>query len=123
MIVRTKYWTIPDYYTWLGFPIGLFYLNRFAELLIHKPGEGFLLWLVATILSPLVMYFDHVLQLRSHKTVHDALICTRPERFAIGNVLIGVGLSMLTNLPSYEPHQFAYSIREVTSIQVMIRTN
>jgi len=53
MIQRNAHWFLPDFNIW-GVIAGFLYLNRFAELSVHKPGESFFLGLVATLLSPLV---------------------------------------------------------------------
>ncbi|PNX61031.1 flavin containing monooxygenase family protein, partial [Trifolium pratense] len=52
IIPRTIHWFIPDFKIG-SINLGFLYYNRFAELLLHKPGEPFLLSLLATLLSPL----------------------------------------------------------------------
>ncbi|CAL1372949.1 unnamed protein product [Linum trigynum] len=49
VLYRTERWSFPDWFP----PFPCLYLSRFSELLIHKPGEGLLLSLLATILSPI----------------------------------------------------------------------
>ncbi|XVF88253.1 hypothetical protein PTKIN_Ptkin19aG0034800 [Pterospermum kingtungense] len=52
MIQRTAHWFLPTG-SISGFGLGLLYFNRFAGSLEHKPGETFLLGVLATLLSPL----------------------------------------------------------------------
>ncbi|XP_071691393.1 probable flavin-containing monooxygenase 1 isoform X2 [Rutidosis leptorrhynchoides] len=52
VVYRKDRWKINDFSPW-GIPLQYLYLNRFSELLVHKPGESFLLGLLATLLSPL----------------------------------------------------------------------
>ncbi|KAK1437837.1 hypothetical protein QVD17_03637 [Tagetes erecta] len=52
IVYRRDHWKLPDWAPW-GIPFTYLYFNRFSELLVHKPGEGFLLSLLATLLSPL----------------------------------------------------------------------
>ena len=56
MIQRTAHWQLPSPYLW-GVNYGLLYSTRFSELFIHKPGETPLQAMLATLLSPLVIYY------------------------------------------------------------------
>ncbi|KAK9164682.1 hypothetical protein Syun_005584 [Stephania yunnanensis] len=57
LIYRTEHWNVPNYLPW-GVHLQYLYLNRFAELMVHKPGEGYLLSFLATLLSPLRWMFS-----------------------------------------------------------------
>ncbi|XVE71556.1 hypothetical protein DITRI_Ditri10aG0160700 [Diplodiscus trichospermus] len=52
MIRRTANWVVPNDYL-SGICLGLLYLNRISGFFNHKPGESFLLGVLATLLSPL----------------------------------------------------------------------
>ncbi|CAN1770722.1 Probable flavin-containing monooxygenase 1 [Linum perenne] len=82
VVYRREHWNVPDYMPW-GFPLAKLYLNRFSELLVHKPGEGILLSLLATILSPLHQLVKHGM-VPNHsflQEVSSCLISTVPDKF------------------------------------------
>ncbi|KAF7849501.1 hypothetical protein BT93_L0706 [Corymbia citriodora subsp. variegata] len=53
LLFKTAHWKIPSSLTAFIF----IHLNRFMEFMVHKPGEGFFLWLLAVLLSPLGALF------------------------------------------------------------------
>ncbi|CAN1276115.1 Probable flavin-containing monooxygenase 1 [Linum perenne] len=82
VVYRREHWNVPDYMPW-GFPLAKLYLNRFSELLVHKPGEGILLSLLATILSPLHQLVKHGM-VPNHsflQEVSSCLISSVPDKF------------------------------------------
>ncbi|KAK9269178.1 hypothetical protein L1049_000947 [Liquidambar formosana] len=52
MIQRSVHWMLPSFGSG-GINLGFLYVNRFSELLVHKPGESSLLGFLATLLSPM----------------------------------------------------------------------
>ncbi|CAM8914433.1 unnamed protein product [Rhodiola kirilowii] len=57
VLYKTGHWLMPDYQPW-GVPLALLFLNRFSELLVQKPGQGFLLSFLSTLLSPVRWSFS-----------------------------------------------------------------
>jgi hypothetical protein len=54
IVYRTRHWLVHKSSVW-GVDLSYFYLNRISQLLVHKPGEGFLRCMLAAALSPLVI--------------------------------------------------------------------
>ncbi|KAL6844626.1 hypothetical protein ACP4OV_025285 [Aristida adscensionis] len=53
MICRNPQWLLHDTDVWGRLNIGYLYMNRFAELMVRKPGAGMVSSLLATLLTPL----------------------------------------------------------------------
>ncbi|GMP64435.1 hypothetical protein CsSME_00025715 [Camellia sinensis var. sinensis] len=69
VIYRTEHWNLPDYEPW-GIHIAYLYLTRLSELSIHKPSEGLLLSLLATLLSPLRWAFSKFVETHIQHKLH-----------------------------------------------------
>lgn len=95
IVYRRDHWKLPSWSPW-GIPLTYIYQNRFSELQVHKPGEGFLLSLVATLLSPLrwgtskfvesyiknklpLAKFDMMPQQSFSKDARSCLVCYMPD--------------------------------------------
>ncbi|PUZ71825.1 hypothetical protein GQ55_2G345700 [Panicum hallii var. hallii] len=78
IIYRTRHWLVHKSSIW-GVDLSYFYLNRISQLLLHKPGEGFLRYMLTTALSPLrwaiskviETYFKWSIPLQKHGMVPD----------------------------------------------------
>ncbi|CAO2817533.1 unnamed protein product [Amaranthus hypochondriacus] len=58
VLYTRAHWTVSESLLKLNFQL----LNRFGELMIHKPGEGLLCWLLASLLSPLMWIFSKAME-------------------------------------------------------------
>ncbi|XP_038900443.1 probable flavin-containing monooxygenase 1 isoform X1 [Benincasa hispida] len=97
VLYKTEHWNLPNDHPW-GIPLSFLYMNRFAELLIHKPGEGFFLYLLAVLLSPIRWLFSKIVEtyvIKKHRlakygmvpshsflqSISACFIATLPEKF------------------------------------------
>lgn len=61
MVQRTVHWMLPHDAKPFGISVGFLCFTRFAELMVHKPGEAFLTAVIATLLTPLVSFLANYL--------------------------------------------------------------
>ncbi|CAI9275763.1 unnamed protein product [Lactuca saligna] len=127
IVYRRDHWKLPEWSAW-GIPLPLLYLNRFSQLMVHKPGEGFLLSMVATLLSPLgwgisklvesylkkktpLAKFDMVPQQSFSKEARSCVIChmPNPEEFFDA---VEKGSIKLKKTPSFRFYEKGISIEE-----------
>ncbi|KAJ0779759.1 putative flavin-containing monooxygenase [Helianthus annuus] len=95
IVYRRDHWKVSNWYP-MGIPFVNFIFSRFTMLMVHKPGEGLLLSLLATLLSPLrwvvwkfvesyakmtlpLHKFDMVPQQGVLKDMNSGLICYMPD--------------------------------------------
>ncbi|TVU10037.1 hypothetical protein EJB05_43542, partial [Eragrostis curvula] len=60
MICRSPQWLAHDTDVWGRVNLGYLYVNRFAELMVRKPGAGWASSLIATLLTPLAWLISKV---------------------------------------------------------------
>uniref|UniRef100_A0A7N0TNW0 Flavin-containing monooxygenase n=1 Tax=Kalanchoe fedtschenkoi TaxID=63787 RepID=A0A7N0TNW0_KALFE len=58
ILFRRAHWVVPEFLLLLVFSK----LNRFSELMVHKPHEGLFTWLVAALLSPLLWISGKIIE-------------------------------------------------------------
>ncbi|KAK9057856.1 hypothetical protein SSX86_022695 [Deinandra increscens subsp. villosa] len=79
VVYRNDRWKVADFSPW-GIPLTYLYFNRFSELMVHKPGEGLLLALLATILSPLRWGISKLVEAHVKRKLPLAKFNAVPER-------------------------------------------
>ncbi|WVZ92926.1 hypothetical protein U9M48_038956 [Paspalum notatum var. saurae] len=78
LVYRTAAWMLDPNLT-LGASLGTLLNSRLAQLMVHKPEEGFALWLLAAVLSPIgwvvakvtEAYYRALMPIGKHGTVPD----------------------------------------------------
>ncbi|CAO2163337.1 unnamed protein product [Urochloa humidicola] len=98
LIYRSSHWMVDAKLIWGGISFGKLAMTRFSELMVHKPGEGFFLSLLATIFTPLSLlmatlveaYYKTRIPLQKHEMMPECSfpqsilgwrLGTLPERF------------------------------------------
>lgn len=121
MVCRNPQWLLHDTQIWGKLNIGYLYMNRFAELMVAKPGAGVISRLLATLLTPLGWlvsavtgaYYRSAIPMREHgmepghgfaSCVSSCLIAMLPDGFYDK---VKQGSIVFRKLPTASPFTFS----------------
>ncbi|CAL5086991.1 unnamed protein product [Urochloa decumbens] len=69
MVCRSPQWLVHDVDVWGKINLGYLYMNRFAQLMVRKPGAGLASSILATLLSPLAWLISKVTEAYYKKAI------------------------------------------------------
>ncbi|KAK8460294.1 hypothetical protein SEVIR_2G309166v4 [Setaria viridis] len=69
MVCRSPQWLLHDVNVWGKLNLGYLYMNRFAQLMVRKPGAGLASTLLATLLTPLAWLISKVTEAYYKKAI------------------------------------------------------
>ncbi|CAN6205139.1 unnamed protein product [Urochloa humidicola] len=69
MICRSPQWLLHDVNVWGKLNLGYLFMNRFAQLMVRKPGAGLVSSLLATLLTPLAWLISKVTEAYYKKAI------------------------------------------------------
>ncbi|RLN35547.1 putative flavin-containing monooxygenase 1 isoform X2 [Panicum miliaceum] len=86
MVCRSPQWLLHDVSVWGRLHLGYLYMNRFAQLMVRKPGAGLASSLLATLLTPLAWLISKLTEAYYKKAIPMREYGMEPEQGFAGSI-------------------------------------